>query len=195
METVFARNARLTPLSGQQRQVLLGSLLGDGYLMPTTSGHCFRVGHGLAQAGYVDWKYRHLRDFVRSAPRASGRTYYFRTISMPELSAFRQLWYRTGRKSLPAESLQAELGPLGLAVWFMDDGSLEGRQVRINSQSFSLDENEQLSGFLRAKFGIESRLNLDKGRGRLRISEASIGRLKSLIGPHIIPEMLYKLPP
>ena len=76
----------------------------------------------------------------------------------------------------------------------MDDGAVDRRQLRLNTQSFSLAENEALLSFLRAKFGIEARLNRDKDRYRLRINNASIERFKELVGPHLIPSMLYKLP-
>jgi len=75
VETLFARTARATPLTGLQRDLVIGSLLGDGYLMPTTAGCCFRVTHGHRQREYVDWKFRFMSDFVRTAPRASGRSY------------------------------------------------------------------------------------------------------------------------
>ena len=48
--------------------------------------------------------------------------------------------------------------------------------------------------FLRAKFGIQTRLNRDKDRCRLRVVDASIKRLRDLVGPYLIPSMLYKLP-
>jgi hypothetical protein len=76
----------------------------------------------------------------------------------------------------------------------MDDGAVDRKQVRLNTQSFSLAENEALSSFLRAKFGIETRLNRDKDRYRLRVVDASIKRLRDLVGLYLIPSMLYKLP-
>ena len=76
----------------------------------------------------------------------------------------------------------------------MDDGAVDGKQLRLNTQSFSCSENEALISFLRAKFGIEARLNRDKDRYRLRIIDAGIQRFKNLVGPHMISNMLYKLP-
>ena len=76
----------------------------------------------------------------------------------------------------------------------MDDGAVDRKQVRLNTQSFSPIENEALMSLLRAKFGIEARLNRDKDRCRLRIANRSIQRLKDLVGPYLIPSMLYKLP-
>lgn len=63
----------------------------------------------------------------------------------------------------------------------MDDGAKE--------------ENLWLTTFLQAKFGIESTINVDRSRYRLRVRGSSMNLLKELVTPHIIPSMLYKLSP
>ena len=98
METHFARLAREIPLNSLQRELIVGSLLGDAYLMPTTSGFCFRVNHGLHQREYVDWKFKLLAEFVRTPPRESGSCYYFRTVTHPEFSDYREFFYSNSRK-------------------------------------------------------------------------------------------------
>jgi len=178
VETHFARFAREISLSSLQRELIVGSLLGDAYLMPTTSGFCFRVNHGKQQREYVDWKFRMLAELVRTPPRESGKCYYFRTVTHPEFSRYREYFYSGRRKIVPIELLQEQFTEFSLAVWLMDDGAVDRRQVRLNTQSFSLIENEVLLSFLRAKFGIEARLNRDKDRCRLRVNDASIQRFK-----------------
>ena len=193
METYFAQEARKIPLNALQKELIIGSLLGDGYLMPTTSGYCFRVNHGLQQRDYVDWKHNLLKSFVRTPPRQSGNCYYFRTISYCEFSDFRSSFYSNRQKVVPIKLLEEQFSKLSLAVWIMDDGAADGKQLRLNTQSFSLDENQELVSFLRAKFGIETSLNQDKKHLRLRVKAASMKLLKELVKPYIIPNMLYKL--
>ena len=180
------------PLTRYQREMVIGSILGDATLASTTSGYCFRVHHGVKQAAFVDWKYQVLEPYVRSAPRVSGSGYYFRTVTHPEFNDLRVLFYEGKRKVVPAKSIG--LTPLGLAVWIMDDGALEGKQLRINTQSFSLEENLRLVDTLRAKFGLDVRLNLDKAKYRLRFTAASMPALIEIVKPHMHPSMLYKLP-
>ena len=194
METRFAIDARKSRLTTSQMELVLGSMLGDGYLMPTTSGFCFRVNHGLQQKSYVDWKFKQLKNFVRSSPRVSGKCYYFRTITHPEFSDLRNLFYSGDCKIVPIEFLLEFFSEFSLAVWMMDDGAAEGRQMRINTQCFSLEENELLSGLLRAKFGINTTLNRDKNRFRLRIAQTSMEHTMKLVVPFVVPDMLYKFP-
>lgn len=195
METLIAKRMRLRSLSDLQLDLVIGSLLGDGYLVKTTRGYAFRVNHGLNQAPYVDWKYEILASFVRTKPKKSGRCYYFRTISHPAFADLKTKFYKGQNKTVAVELLKERLNPFIVAVWIMDDGSKDGKQLRINSQSFSEDDNKVLQELLRAKLGINTNLNRDKGRFRLRVQHESMDRLLNLIKPYIIPSMLYKLPP
>jgi hypothetical protein len=177
-----------------QRDLVIGSLLGDEYLLKTTSGYAFRVNHGLAQRAYVDWKYNMLNNFVRTAPKVSGRCYYFRTITHPAFQYFRENFYEGNVKYLSLQLLENHFNPFILAVWIMDDGAKDGNQLRINSQSFTRAENAFLQKILRAKLGIESTLNVDKGKYRLRVKAKSMKRLIAVVKQYFIPSMLYKLP-
>ena len=194
VETKFARLARKIPLTTLQQAFVVGSVLGDATLMPTTAGACFRVHHGREQHEYVDWKHTMLASYVRTKPRECQNGYYFRTITHPEFSKLRELFYPESRKIVPVEVLNAHFTTMSLAVWIMDDGSPEGGQLRPNTQSFSIDEVGALGCLLRAKFGLDARINIDKGRPRLRFVAASMDRLVAIVKPYIVPTMLYKLP-
>lgn len=194
METHFARLARSKSLTDRQKKLVIGSLLGDGFLVKTTRGFAFRVNHGLAQKFYVDWKYEELKDFVNSRPRQTQNCYYFRTISHPYFDFLRSEFYIGRRKCLPLSFIDDYLDGFLLAVWIMDDGSRDKQQLRINTQCFSKEELEMLRGLLRAKFGLETKLNQDKRYFRIRFSAQSMQMLMGLIRPHILPNMLYKLP-
>jgi hypothetical protein len=193
MDTHFARRARQRPLDQLQHEFVAGSLLGDGTLLRTTAGWCFRVHHGLSQQWYVEHKYRFLEAYVQSPPRRSGKAYYFRTVTHPEFSTYREQFYRSNEKIVPVELLRERLTGLGLAIWLMDDGSADGRAVRLNTQSFSHEENLTLTTLLWEKFGLEARVNRDKEGFRLRIAAGSRGRLIDLVEPHLCPQMAYKL--
>ncbi|MBI2036718.1 hypothetical protein HYT17_03755 [Candidatus Microgenomates bacterium] len=195
METRLAREARKLKLSKNQLMLVIGSLLGDGYLDQTTRGYSLRIHHGIMQKEYVDFKYHLIKSFVNSPPKQSGNAYYFRTISHPILVDLRKLFYEKQKKVLPKVFLERNFSPFALAIWIMDDGSADGRQLRINTQSFTLEENLWLINFLQAKLGILATINQDKRKYRLRIKASSMDLLKKLILPSIIPSMLYKLSP
>jgi hypothetical protein len=75
----------------------------------------------------------------------------------------------------------------------MDDGSADRGAVRLNTQSFSLDENAELAALLATKFDLETSVNRDKTGFRLRVAAGSRGRLIGIVAPHFHPGMMYKL--
>lgn len=194
METLIAKKMRLQRLNKKQLDLVVGSLLGDGYLAKTTRGFAFRVNHGLNQISYVNWKYEILAPFVQTKPKAHKSCYYFRTISHQIFADLHKKFYKGGKKIIPFSLLKANLNPFILSIWIMDDGSKDGRQLRINSQSFSEGENKSLKELLWAKLGINVNLNRDKDRFRLRVQSSSMEKLIDMVSPYIIPSMLYKLP-
>ena len=192
MNTKRAQLARTLPITPRQREVIIGSLLGDGHLARTTRGYAFRVNHGLVQKEYVDWKYQELNSLTNSTPGKYKSTYYFRTVSHQYFDEMRSLFYRKNSKIIPAD-IDHLLTPLAVAVWFMDDGTKEGKQARINTQSFTKKEHKKLSDTLEATLGIKSTINRDKQLFRLRISDESMSLFRKMVEPYIVPSMRYKL--
>lgn len=162
-------------------------------LLRTTAGWCFRLHHSLSQQSYVEYKYRFLEVYVQSPPRRSGKAYYFRTVTHPEFSTYREQFYRSNQKIVPLKLLREQLTGFSLAIWLMDDGSADGRGLRLNTRSFSRTENLALATLLGEVFGLDARVNRDKDGFRLRIVAGSRARLIDLVQPHICPQMAYKL--
>ena len=195
MDTKLAREARKLSFSQKQLMLTVGSILGDGYLDKTTRGYSLRLNHGISQKRYVDYKYQLIKSFVNSPPKRSGKAYYFRTVSHPILTVLRNIFYVKQTKIAPIKFLEDNFDYFALAIWIMDDGAADKNQLRINTQSFTYQENLWLSSFLQAKFGISTTINVDKSKYRLRVKDSSMNLLKKMILPYIIPSMLYKLSP
>ena len=181
-------------LSEVQRQIIVGSLLGDGAMRCKTNA-LLEINHSSNQRSYVDWKYSHLADLVRTPPRIrksnGGRiAYRFVTRSLPELTPYFGLFYGSGRKRIP----ELELTRLVLAVWFMDDGSRSRNSVYLNTQQYDETSQALLLRLLREQWGIDGTLNRDKTYYRIRISVNGTKRLSRLIDPYLLPEFRYKLP-
>lgn len=196
MENKRIKLMRATELTADQKSVLIGSLLGDGYLDETTMGYSFRLHHGIKQKDYIDWKYQVLSNIVNSPPKVYGTRVYFRTVSHPYLVNLRKLFYREDKsKVIPENFLEKFLDPLSLAVWLMDDGTSEGRSqcVKINSQSFSYTDNEIICKLLRSKFGLKVSINKDRTYFRTRFHKESMPRLTEIVQPYFLPSFLYKL--
>lgn len=181
-------------LSETQRSVIIGSLLGDG-AMRCKANALIEFNHSIAQKDYVDWKFQQLVQLVRTPPRSrqgnGGRiAYRFVSLSLPELTPYYRTFYSGGHKTIP----DLTLTPLALAVWFMDDGSKSYRAVYFNTQQFDAESQQRLLKILKEQWGIDAALNRDKTYYRIRVAVRSVPRLREIIGPHLLPQLAYKLP-
>jgi hypothetical protein len=78
----------------------------------------------------------------------------------------------------------------------MDDGSKTGSGFRLNTQSFTKDENLFLIQILKDNFNLDCSLHLQNKKGnhfRIYIKAKSMPDFKFLISPYFYDSMLYKL--
>ena len=200
-------------LSGQQMQLILGALMGDGSLSPNPhgrSGTRFRMGHGARQAAYLDWKASLLGNigYTRSS-NAKGAVFADLT-PLPELAELREaVYFGDGKKHLSWEYLKA-LTPFALAVWYMDDGGFTVRskgvqqrtqggtgRIEICVQAMSPGSRQRLAGYLRDTHGFDVKVSNRGARGQavLQFTTAASEQFQRLVAPYIHPSMEYKLLP
>ncbi len=200
-------------LSGQQLQLVLGALMGGGSLSPNTRGRPgtrFRMGHGAAQAAYLDWKVGLLGN-VGCSRASSAKGAVFADLSpLPELAELQEaVYFGDGQKHLSWEYLKA-LTPFALAVWYMDDGCFtlrsEGVQERTQGgsgrteicvQAMSPGSRERLADYLRDTHGLDVKV-VERGSRRqaiLQFTTAASEKFQRLVAPYVHPSMEYKLLP
>jgi len=206
---MLAQSHRLSPT---QWQVILGGVMGDGNLSKPVRADDesarFRMGHGVKQAAYLDWKASLLGNIPHSRTvNAKGATFADFT-PLPELSELRAAVYPgDGKKHLSWDYLKA-LTPLSLAIWYMDDASFAirslGRQTRtrgltgraeIGVEAMSLESRDRLAKHLLDHFGLNCKVTLRGLRQKavLQFTTAATAKLHELIAPFVHPSMDYKL--
>jgi len=186
----------LTPL---MKSVIIGSLLGDGHLriVKGRKNAFLEVHHSWKQKKYIEWKFKILKNICKRGIKRSkdGKRYKFFTCQHKWLTVLYFKFYRKGKKQVNKEILLKNLDELGLAVWYMDDGSkCRDTDIYLNTQYFSLKDQLKLLEVLRKKFKIEARVNKDKHYFRIRILKRSVPVFFKLIRKWIIPSMRYKVP-
>ena len=197
---------QLTPI---QREILIGSILGDGYLFPTVSGKYayLRISHGPKQKQYLFWKYSLFRDWVLPLPKYQfqnknkpelGGYWWFKTIAHPVLLSIRKLFYPEGKKRIPHNIGEIMKSPRSLAVWYGDDGTLvSSAGLRIQSEGFTKPENELLLELLWKNFGVNCKLQRNGGNGygwSIGIGKDGTEKFIKLIRPYLPKCLEYKFP-
>lgn len=193
-------------LSGFQKEVLVGLLLGDGCLERTKNSQVARlkVGQSLRQSEFVQWLYETFKDFVRTPPRLkqkvkNGKRYselVFNTLTHPSFKHFYDLFYPQGKKIVP-ESIDQGMTPTAFAVWYMSDGSVKSKECLgriLNTHSFSRLDIERLIKVLKDKFNLNSSIRTQKDGLQIYISAKSAEILNELLKDKILPSFYYKLP-
>jgi uracil-DNA glycosylase family 4 len=197
-----ARVATGQGLSELARDVICGSLLGDGHL--NRSSAYFSYSHSSNQRDYAVFKAALLAEFhpkihetVVSAVAGGAKSYevvQVRTLAHRSLRIFRLEFYAPG-KVVP-RWLAKGLTERMLAIWFMDDGYMRiregGRRPRaeIATNAFSRSDLETL---VRALGNLG--LGCSVSRGRLQFNVGETERLADMIAPLLPASMRYKLPP
>jgi recombination protein RecA len=184
-------------LSEDQRQLILGSLLGDGSLRYASEQNVsFRVGHGEQQQSYCQWKWEMLAPFANKIGK-TGKGFGFDTIPMSQLAELHTQAYGAEGRQV-SEAMLAALDARAVAVWYGDDGTFSGSyecwghgKVEIGCVSLSMADKERLA----------TRLE-ELGMGHPTVRERSLlfsgERTRALhekIAPYLHPSLDYKLHP
>jgi hypothetical protein len=193
-------------LSKEQKSILFGIILGDGYLQKTGKKNArLRLEHGENQKEYLLWKVKKLGRFFQGKPKYLERTHpiskrrynYWRhqSQSMPYLGKLRKIFYPNSKKTIP-EDLEKYLTPLTLAVWYMDDGYyyLRDRCSYLYLGNVTKEEAKIVTRVLLKKFNIVTRVKQKKKGYAIYFSPKETQKLKNLIKGHILHQFNYKLP-
>lgn len=195
-------------LSEKERNIIIGSLLGDGSLaLYGRSKNAYYREHGCEkQLPYRRWKQEQLSTLGFKLS-ASGK---LSSASEKIYTQLYELFYIDRVKTLNSYNITLLDHPIGLACLFMDDGSLvmdhysRAHKVQIFPRislytlSFSYEENIILRDYLYDRFKISFKLKrrLDGKHYILEINQRNeIYKFISLIQDYVneIPEMSYKV--
>ena len=198
-------------LSDFQWTALRGTLMGDGAVSITRSGHGarFRYTHCEKQSEYAEWKASLFSNIDSSRSVGEDGVVTFDFTPLPELAELRNDVYRDGKKYFDDNYLKT-LTPLSLALWYMDDAIFsvrtKGVQVRtkdttgravISVEAIEATTQKRLVQYLGDTWGIQSTLRLSSAQKKaiLVFDNANTAKLNALIASYVHPSMEYKLLP
>lgn len=194
-------------LTKEQKAILFGTILGDGYLQKTGERNArLRLEHGEKQKKYLLWKVEKLKPLFQGKPKYLERIHpitkrkyrYWRhqSQSTPYLGKLRRIFYPEGKKRIP-QNLEKYLNPLTLAVWYMDDGYyyFKDKNSYLYLGNVTEEEGKVVVNSLQKKFNILGRLKKKKKGYAVYFPVTETRKLKEVIKEYILPEFSYKLPP
>ena len=193
-------------MTEHQKDIIIGTLLGDSYI------HCSDAGTtslSIKQADrykeYVFWLHESLRDLFHIEPkqRPDTKQWYVRSFYSKELNKYHGWFYEKWTKMVPKNIAQILTSPMSLAVWFMDDGTLDYREkdhcaFHLCTNCFTKEEAQKLVNVLDSNFNVKASVHytLCRGKRHARVYIGAQGRdqFNKLISPYILDCFKYKLP-
>ena len=174
-------------LNPDQYQICLGSYLGDGHLGRQSKFFTYRLHftQGIKQKDYFLSKIAAFNLSYHSG--ISGYTQEESILSSNPTPTF-------ALKDDIFNCVISDISPLGLAIWYQDDGTLScNRDLRICTGSFTLEQTQKLSDMLNTRFGIETTPFVDtRGYSNIRFNRKNRDKFLNLIAPYMHPSMQYK---
>ena len=196
------RGNKLIELTSIQKELIFGSLLGDGHLNLSlkTPNPNYREEHSIKQYDYLKYKFSILKNLIvysevkiynRFDDRFKIKNYqscFILTQNNPCFIEFHKMFYKGKKKVIPQDL--SLLTPLAIAIWFMDDGQKFQCGYGICTNSFELNDIQRICNYLKEKYNIYTTINKKKA---IYIKACSKIDFTNLIKPYILPSLEYKL--
>jgi hypothetical protein len=210
--TFIKRKKTEEPLTQIQKDLIYGSLMGDAKSQNNKWNTSVGFGHGRTQKEYVEWKHSLLKNI--STPKGITKysyyderykkdydTYRFYTLANSDVEEILHKFYTSDGKQINNDILD-HLSAFSIAVWYMDDGYADKGKYGITNyifctDSFSSESCDNIVKWFDEKWGIKShkreRQLSDRIGYRIVIRAESRDRFISLVEPHLIPSLRYKI--
>ena len=199
-------------LSKEQKSLLVGLLLGDGTI---SSNYVFKLSHSEAQREFLEWKIDLLnkfgfknngvKEYISTCGYNKGNKVLYSQMSLnPTIKALRSRVY-TPKKHITRRLLNW-LTPIGLAIWYMDDGCINVNTSKQRSSiqhtikiatCVDLDTAQVVIDYFKEVWDVQFR-PFKEGKGTYSIAsstESDCAAFIQIIRPYIeqVPSLLYKI--
>lgn len=194
-------------MNKENRGILVGMVLGDGYLRKVSRNtSCIIIKHSYEQYEYLDYKAELLSKVFKCkkpAIRIIDNNGYKGAILFKGhryLDILRKWIYIGGKKTYSRKILNY-LTPQGIALWYMDDGSLIAKKRDGKIHAFEMylstyttkEENQVIIDYFKEVWDVNFTQTKNKGKYRLRCGTKEFRKFREIIEPYIIPSMRYKI--
>jgi hypothetical protein len=194
VERAVVRAIQPIQLSDYQKQMLIGTLLGDGSIQERKTATLI-FGHCAKQEAYLRYKIEILKEldfWFKGYNIYDKRTNKFypqfkaTSKSNPILLDYWSLLYKDGKKRI-TDSVLENFTEVSLAFLYMDDGH---RNRTIALCDFPDEDLTRFKNFMYDKWKIETSITAQKS---IYIKAAFVPKFDGLIRPHVCESMLHKL--
>lgn len=213
---------QLEKLEETERQILYGSLMGDGCITCHVKDNVicgnawFIEEHCEAQEEYLRWKAQYLtrfgkQQFYSIVKEDKTKALIFKTSHLEILTKLRSIFYiQNGQRGIKTINrvILDDLAELGLAIWYQDDGSYNrtNKSASMATQGFTYNEHLIMQKYFKERWNLDiliHKTHMSKREGGFNQTKSEYWHLYfpvsetqkffDLIRPHMHSTMLYKI--
>ena len=189
-------------LSDRQRNILIGSLLGDANIHKKGRESRVFFKHSINQLPLLEWKRQEFDEITgmaidRFKQNVKDKQYefvQFVTLTHSSFTQLHRIFYKKKKKVVPKNIHQLLKDPISLAVWIMDDGAKDNLGLTIQTHSFRTKEVERLILMLKKNFNLITTPRKNRGKVIIYFPKSQISDLWKIVKIYILPEYRYKFP-
>ena len=178
------------------RQIVLGTLLGNGYICKGRKNSYFCMRHSVDHLPWLQSKAAELEVYGSKTPWYQyNTTCTWRSACSPLFNELREMCYPGGEKTVSMEWLNA-LRALAIAVWYGDSGCLTGRGKKnacLRTQSFGYEGNKVIEQYFN-EVGMPCHMNKSRKSWVTVFTVAGTETLMSkIVAPYLPKNRYFKL--
>lgn len=189
----------LNPITQDNLEIILGIMMGDGYMENRNKNARMSIAHGEKQKEYSYYIANKLSNLnphtyvsVSKLDERTGKKYTSYWVDLPANPAFNEIYdhfYIDRIKRIPIE-LFDNFTWQSLAYMFMDDGSKASCGGQLATNCFTIEDLQKFQAFLLEKFNIETTICKNH---TMYIKAKSFCHMKSNIKPYMCECTKYKI--
>lgn len=184
---------RVHKLSDWQENIVAGTVLGGSSLVKVKGGKNFFLSMRSKNIEWLAYKTQELAAFYKDRVSHSGNTYRCNSRCDECFVKVYEKYYKEGKRYVCEDNL-SPLMDIGLAIWFIDGGSMTGRGARnayFSTTRFGSTGTEVVHHYFHDILGIPCKIHQHKQRLRVVLTVPGTEMLLKII-LHRFPECMVK---
>jgi hypothetical protein len=179
-------------LNSDQEQIMLGSFLGDGHLDKRSKYNTYRISftQGEKQLNYMKMKADcfKIKGIKNIKSGYTGKMNIYQSNPSKTFAIRKNIW-----------DLMDNIDSRGLAIWYMDDGSISTREtsfdITIHCNNLTYEQAVYMQNLLYTKFNISCDVRISKGKyPYIKLNFEQSKMFLKLIKPYMHKDLFYKNP-
>lgn len=196
--------SEMVKLPPYQDSVIVGLILSDAWLRLSnkrSTNALLGFQQSLARSDYVWFVFSIISHYCNIITRLNsgikaGKRFYglqLETRALPCFTELYSLFYVNGVKVIP-ENIYELLTPVALAHVIMGDGSAQRHGLILCTDSYTIPEVVCLINVLMIRYRLDCTVRFHtSSQPRIYIKQRSMAKLQTIVGPWMLPSLLYKI--